>query len=440
MGQYKRIEAPPELPSAALLSNGRYSVVVEADGGGHSSYEGRLLTPWLGNGTTMYVQDAEGNLIVSAGSKAVPAESVGYDAAVGPGSYRIRRDENGLRIVTDICVVPDRDAELRRFTVSNRSARARRLALTVVTQVAAALPGSVEIEHVDRTSGVMAVRAEPDGGELFWLHAFVSGDVTPESFGTDRETFYGSDGAAAHPPGLDNGQSTATGGDPLFGLRLRVDLEPGNERSVTLACCASRSRQGAVGIAEALTDRNALADAFLEAALHKQRTRDDLKIGPRNADRFHRVGVALLRGDPLLQAPPPDPSNDAQHAGLPLGRVEEGSDPISKVGLDPDRPLAVCRVSDESEMYVANLMLKARAFWHSVGLSVQVLFLNDKSGVGADALQQKLHEAIELDEGSDEGVVLRHADVVTPDDQRAIQKAARLVLTSERVDLLRVRK
>lgn len=446
-----------ELPSAGLLSNGRYDVVVEADGSGHAAYDGRLLTPRFGLGTCLYVQEdgleSETDRLWSAGSAPVPEPAASAEAALGPGCYRMRRTCGGLSVTSDICVVPDRDVELRRYTISNGSELARRLTVTAVTEVdttggpawvrdadpagresggsdvrdAGTSKRAVESEYVGRVGGVLAVRKEADGPALFLLHAFVG--TKPDAHATDGEAFFGPDRAIARPPGLRDGLAGTAGRSrhPILALQTRVSLESGEDQTITLAGCVGRSRDWVVGAAESLADGNVLADVFLEAALREQRTRDELKLGPRNADRYHRVAAAILRNAPALRK---------QAAGDPARAVEA----MRQLGLDPIHPLVVCRISDESEMNVAKLMLKARAFWQTIGLSVQVVFLNDKSGAGANTVQYDLHEAIEMAEGGADGMVLRHADTVSPDDQRSLQQAAQLILTADRIDLMRVRR
>jgi hypothetical protein len=450
-----------ELPAAALLSNGRYDVVVEASGGGHSAYDGRLLTPRLGLGTSLYVSEGGEDPYAVRMWPVASDEAGEYPTAhfgLGPGTCRLRRTtRDGARVTCDICVVPDRDAELRRYVIANASKRVRRFTLTVVTECdgsggpawargaeGAGVPGIprkgmseaavnsagtaggvVETSLIDGIGGVLAVRKQPDRPTAFLLHAFL--DARPTAFETDGVAFFGAVPDAVHPPGLDEWLSGATGrpGHPVLTLQTYVSLEPGEERTLTLAGCAGTSQDRVVATAETLADRQVLADAFLEAALREQRARDHLKLGPRNADRYHRVAARVLHDDPALRMRgAPDPS--AAEAAM------------ERLGLHPLRPLAVCRISDESELYLAHLMLKARAFWQTIGLSIQVLFLNDKSGADANSLQQELHDAIEGAEGGMDGLVLRHADIVPPDEQRVVQRSAQLVLTSDGADLLRV--
>ncbi|MEX2401454.1 MAG: hypothetical protein WD423_11835 [Rhodothermales bacterium] len=413
-----------EIRSAAFLFNGRYHVLIESDGGGHSAYEGHLLTPELGMGTCLYVEDVEAGRIWTAGSKAVPAESASYRFGSGPGAYRMRRTEEPVRVTTDVCVVPNRDAELRRYTVSNRSDQSRVVRLTWMTVVES---GGVPVvtERVD--DGVMAVRRVPKGGEIYWLHGLVRPRGALRAVETNGSSFFGPEWSHERPPGLEEGLSdeTGSGEDAVLGLQTEAEIEPNAEQTFTLACSAARSRRAVESAVTALANPQVVDDAFLEAALNEQRARDGLKLDPKTAARFHAVAAAMLRG-----------SLRGEHLDLST-EDEIIAEAAARLGLDPERLLVVCRVSDESELDVAKTALKAKAFWSTLGLPVQLLILNAMEGPGANALQQKLHESVELDDASERDILLRHADVVTPADQKAVQAAAQLILTRDRVGLLR---
>lgn len=413
-----------EIRSAAFLFNGRYQVLIEADGGGHSAYEGHLLTPELGMGTCLYVEDMEAGQTWTAGSKAVPTESASYRFGSGPGAYRMRRTEEPVRVTTDVCVVPNRDVELRRYTVSNRSDQSRTVRLTWMTEVES---GGIPVATERVEEGVLAVRDVPKGGEIYWLHELVRPRGALRAVETDGSSFFGAEWSYERPPGLEKGLSNEPGGgdNSVLGLQTEAEIEPNAEQTFTLACAASRSRRDVESAVEALKNAQVVDDAFLEAALNEQRARDALKLDPKTAARFHAVAAAMLRGS-------------LRGERLDLSTEDEIiAEAAARLGLDPEGLLVVCRVSDESELHVAQTALKAKAFWSTLGLPVQLLILNAMEGPGANALQQKLHESVELDDASERDILLRHADVVTPADQKAVQSAAQLILTGDSIGLLR---
>lgn len=426
-----------ELPAAGFLSNGRYTVVVSGDGGGHSAYGGRLLSPRLGSGTRLYVSDGG-----SAAWKLGPSDrgaDPDFASALGPGAFQMRREEGLLTATADACVVPDLDAELRRYAIANASDERRTVTITLVTDVDRGRPvfeAGREGSREDRAAvttrvlgdsfGVMA-RIEGEGDQpLCWLHTLVSPNLRADGHGTGTVRFFAASddlGPDVLPRGLADEPAS---GDPILAVQAEFTLEPGGKQSFVLAGCAASSMEIARETAGILSDSSKLADAFLEAALREQQARDRLKIGPRNADRYHRLAAAILRGDPALR---PD-----------RFKIEEsGREAAQHLNINQERPLLVCRVADESELHIARLTLKASAFWRTIGLDVQLLFLNDKSGPQADRLQRSLHDLIEHAAGAKEHAELRHADAISPQDQRAIQNAARFVVTGERIGLLRVK-
>ena len=462
MNETEQIAAGRQFAGAGLLSNGSYHVLVTDSGTGYSALDEFALTRWRAarpagsGGTYLYIQDLESGALWSATHEPTRRRADQYEAWLGPGCFHIRRSDDGIETHLEVSVAPDTPAEIRRYTFTNHSTMRRRLRVTSYAEAVlygaaddAAHPAFsklfVETEYLPEINGILARRRprSPDDRFPLLLHALVSpsesglnSDGSPPAssinFETDRAAFIRRGRSLADPLALSSGEPLAgsVGGvlDPVLSLQTELVLEPGQSEELIFVSAAGYSKDEVVGAAAQFRGKMARAEAFLQAALRDQHARDALGLGPRNADRYHRIAAGILLRDAELAA-----SDDV--------KVQDSGGVAAAGTIDADwsMPVLLGRVAGEDELAVARLLLKARDYWKELGLRTQIILLNDKSGSEAEALQSQLKELIASTDGGHEGVVLRHSDTLDDDVQRSIQRCARLFVNGDRISLLRVR-
>ena len=139
-------------PKSMLLSNGRYGLMITNSGGGYSQWGSRELTRWRSDqtcdsqGTFCYIHEADTDRVWSSTYHPVGGKVEGYSVDFTLDRAVFRRDDNGIHTETEIIVSPEDDLEVRRITLVNRSARARRLNLTSYVELSMA-PHNADRQH-----------------------------------------------------------------------------------------------------------------------------------------------------------------------------------------------------------------------------------------------------------------------------------------------------
>jgi cellobiose phosphorylase len=129
------------VPEVHLLSNGRYHVVISSAGGGYSRWHDLALTRWREDatrdhwGTFVYVRDLATGSFFSTAYQPTCHATESYEAIFTQARAEFRQRHAGLEIHTGICVSPEDDVELRRITITNRTAAARAIELTSYAEV-----------------------------------------------------------------------------------------------------------------------------------------------------------------------------------------------------------------------------------------------------------------------------------------------------------------
>src|SRR5260370_10690343 len=238
-------------PEVALLSNGRYGVVITASGSGCSTWRGLDVTRWREDATRdcwgqfCYLRDPTEGTAWSAGYEAVCGGADENEVASHADRAEFRRRDGDTETRLAICVAQDCDAEVRVVTVVNHSARPREFHLTSYAEVCLnprradqAHPAFaklfLETEFVP-ACGALLARRRPRGADqkpLWAIHVSAAQGLergAPEDE-TDRARFLGRGRTPADPAALDAGTRLARTTGPVLdaGFRLprREPLEP----------------------------------------------------------------------------------------------------------------------------------------------------------------------------------------------------------------------
>ncbi|HEX6308760.1 MAG TPA: hypothetical protein VFZ69_11260 [Longimicrobiales bacterium] len=274
--------------AAHLLSNGRYSILLSAGGGGFSALDGYALTRWVPDpvcdaaGTHIYVRDLASRVFwTAAGGPAAPRG--GHVFRTSGGVAEFDSAECGIECRTTVCVSPQHDIELRRLALRNTGDRTRTLDITTFAEVAlntpaadAAHPGFSRLfvqTAFDLECGALLAwrRARsPQDRPLWFVHRLIDEANAALDYGTDRARFIGRGRDLRAPAAMTGAEplSGITGSvlDPAFSLRRTVTLEPGASAALAALFAAAESRELALHTLDLFPYIAAIEDAIGAAA------------------------------------------------------------------------------------------------------------------------------------------------------------------------------
>jgi cellobiose phosphorylase len=438
--------APPQV---ALLSNGRYGVVITAAGSGCSTWRGLDVTRWREDttrdcwGQFCYVRDLTEGTAWSAGYQPVCRAADEQEVAFHADRAEFRRRDGDRETRLAVCVAPDCDAEVRVVTVANHGGRPRDFDLTSYAEVCLnprradqAHPAFaklfLETEFVP-ASGALLARRRPraaDQKPLWAIHVSVAqglGWGAPE-YETDRVRFLGRGRTPADPAALDAGTrlSGTTGPvlDAVFSLRRRVRLGPRAQASIAFITGAADTREAAIALAEQFQNPEAV-DRALSGA--RAGCRDELrKLGltPDDVTLFNRLaGSVTYTNAPLRQ-------------GDAVAANRLGQPGLWPHGISGDLPIVLVRVAAPEDESVVRQLVQWHAYTRSRGLSLDLVILDERPGDAADRLKADLQGGVVgqliCKPG---GVFVLAAEKVPADDRVLLAAAARAVLGGGRGSL-----
>src|SRR4029079_3335616 len=116
-------------------------VMITHCGGGYSRYADVAVTRWRSDGTTdatgqfCYVRDVTAERVWSAAHQPTCAPADWYRALLATDRVTFHRSDGGIETRTDVVVVPEDSAEVRRVTVTNHASEPREIELTSYAEI-----------------------------------------------------------------------------------------------------------------------------------------------------------------------------------------------------------------------------------------------------------------------------------------------------------------
>ncbi|HEY7685034.1 MAG TPA: glucoamylase family protein [Gemmatimonadales bacterium] len=453
-GAVRRFRTPhTRHPHAQFLSNGAYTTVVTNAGGGASFCRDRAVTRYREDPTRdqgsqfIYLRDVRNGSVWSAAYHPTCREPEEYLVTFQAVRAVFRRLHEGIATQLDIAVSTEDDVEVRRLTVTNQSDRPRELEITSYAEIAlAGVAGDlahpafsklfVETEFLPESAALICARrprARDDAG-VWAVHVLsVEGRMQgPVEWETDRARFLGRGRGPENPVALDGRALSGTTGavlDPIVSLRQRIRLAPAGSVRLSFATGMSRSRDGALAMAQKYHDPSAAARTFALAFIHGQGMLRHLGISTDEAQLFERLASRVLYADASLRAEP-----------AILSRNQLGQPGLWVFGVSGDLPILLVRVVDGDDLPLVRQVLQAQEYWRLKGLSADVVILNEHPVSYLDDMHVQL-EAL-LDTGPwgawkhrSGGVFLLRGDLMSEAERILLASVARAILRGDRGEL-----
>ena len=421
-------------PRVALLGRLPYTIMVTNGGGGYSRYENLAVTRWRADGTTdetgqfCYLKDLSTGRVWSSAEQPVGTPADAFRALFGTDRVSFERLDGGIETHTEITVVPEDSAEVRRVKVTNCGETPRDVVLMSYGELILAAPEDershpafsnlfVETEWHEWCTAITASRRPRSADEpVLWCAHVVDTNkhhVEPITCETDRAQFIGRGRSVRDPVALDGEEplSGTTGAvlDPIFALRVRVHLEPGQSASVAFTTLVATTRERAFELADRYHDCHAAQRAFDLARVSTQVELRELGITSGEAAVFQELAGCLFFPSPSLRAPKEE--RDRNRGSQPL---------LWSLGLSGDIPILVAVIKSSDGLPTLDELLSAHRYWRRRGMMVDLVILNANDPSYLRTLNESIVSMLYASHASDQidqagGVFIRRLDELDAD-------------------------
>jgi cyclic beta-1,2-glucan synthetase len=431
----------------AMLGRAPYTVMITSAGGGPSQFEEIAVTRWRPDATAddtgqfCYVRNLTAGRTWSVAHQPTAAVAEAHRVVLANDRVTFERVDGEIETRTEIVVVPEDAAEVRRVTITNTGTTVQEVELTSYGEIVLAPQGAdrahpafsnlfVETEWHDWCSAITATRRpRSDGERRLWCVHVVDSTAPSDravSCETDRARFIGRGRSVRHPIAMDaSGPLSGTTGpvlDPIFSLRTTLRLGPGQTTSVAFTTLVATTRDRALEMAGRYHDVHAAQRAFDLAAMSTEAELRDLEMTSADAALFQDIAAHLLRGTAAMRSPQEELRQDV--GGQPM---------LWSLGLSGDHPIVLASIADEAGLPTLRQLFAAHRFWRLRGMTVDLLVLNTRPtgyllelDTAITAGIFAVGETVVLDRPG--GVFVRRQDQLDVDELLMLRSSARLVV------------
>jgi len=441
----------PETPRTQLLSNGTYNVMITTAGSGYSNCGVNAVTRWREDvtrdnwGTFVYLRDVRSGAVWSATHQPVLKRPQSYEVAFSEDRADFWRSDDALVTHTQVVVSAEDNAEVRRISLTNNSQRVREIELTSYAEVVLATPQAdaahpafsnlfIQTEFFSAENALLAHRRQRSisDEEIWGIHVVVvEGDaVGTVQYESDRSRFIGRGHSTADPVAVmeDRPLSNTTGAvlDPVFSLRRRVRIRPGETVHCSFSTIVASSREQATMLADKYHDPNTF-DRELQLAWTKAQVEmGHLNIDAEEAHLFQRLAARMIYSEPSLRPSP--------HV-LALNTKAQSS--LWAYGISGDLPILVVRIERTEDLSEVRKIIRGHEYLHYKGLTMDLVILNDNPTSYFESLQKELELLVRTSglqslQDKPGGVYLRRADQMPEADRILLHAVARAVIVCNR--------
>jgi cyclic beta-1,2-glucan synthetase len=442
------------VPPTHLLSNGYYNVMITAAGAGYSRSGPLAVTRWREDitrdnwGTFIFMRDVSTDRVWSAGYQPIGVEPSRYEVDFSEDRAEIVRQDGNIITTTEVVVSPEDNAEIRRVSLKNTGGSSREIDVTSYAEVVLATPAAdrahpvfsnlfIQTEFASDVGGLLCHRRRrsPEDPSIWLAHVVVStgetiGDIEYE---TDRARFLGR-GRDIHTPVsiVDGKPLTNTVGsvlDPIFSLRRRVRIEPGDTVFVTFTTLTAASRDEALRLADKYHDPAMFERIVTLAWTQAQVQQNYLGITHNEAHLFQNLASRVIYAHNGLR-----PSSDV------LKRNRLGAPGLWKFGISGDIPIVLIRIDEVEDLHIVREILRAHEYWRMKSLSVDLVILNEKNASYVQDLQTEIENLVRAQQATARNdqqnqsvrgnIFTLRLDQMATEDHILIRAAARVTLLS----------
>ena len=464
-----------------LLSNGRYSVALRANGAGVSrwSVDGRAtpqtISRWRDDalrddyGTFVYLRESGSGPMWSVTQHPAPHPDWHYKTTFLADRVEFEASSDELHVKTTVLVSPEDDTELRIVRIQNHSDR--ELTLDLLSYFEPVLADARADEaHPAFSNLFLQTEWRPEWRALLLTRkprlqgdpamaiahflAESNANLRSVDYIADRRSFIGRNRQPSHPANaahkkvvraiVSAGQSesmpieTDNQLNPACGLRLRIRIAAGGKARLTFATAAGVNTGELTGRIDKYLQRMHVRRAAVMAATLAQIRLRDLGVAPDENAALQDLTTALMY---VCTLPPQRPGQESVDATRSQPLVNQRQ--LWRFGLSGDRPIVLVRIHASSGLNVVQSLLRAQPWWHFCGLPMDLVILNselnaylmplqrDILALRDRTLQQAANSFPNNDSSSTIGFYLLRDHEVTWDEKAALTALARVILVAD---------
>ena len=442
------------VPEIGVISNGEYSVMLNDRGSGFSRYKNIYINRYRKisadhYGTYLYIRNLKSDKLWCNTYAPLDVMPSVYRVSFASDKIRFLRTDDGIETRTDITVLKDHFAEIRRYTFTNNTAEDVDLELTTYGEVVLAPRNEDESHRVFASMKVLSEydaehesllfsRPAANGIRHFALHKLWVADSSDETdksdwsdlveYETSRLKFLGRGGSLQHADIIESRRTlTGTVGttlDPVMSMRRRVHIPAGKQTAAFVITGFAKAREQLLELTEHYQSSVDIEHAFKTASVfNNMRTNMSLLKGSQM--RLYNSIAKYIGQTATL----------GNHRQTFLAKNTLSQSDLWRFGISGDNAIVLMEIDSMTKSGFAKEMLRAFEYYKVHGMVLDLVIINDAEGEEHDSLTHFIRNMADTEHlwashQTDGKVFILNGSDINPDERTLLHTVARLSFNS----------
>jgi len=394
------------LPEMSVLSNKKYSLIMNDRGDGFSRYRTTQLNRYRkvteqDYGMFLFVKDTKTNHIWSNTYAPMNVKPEKYEIVFAADKIKYMRRDGDISTKTEIVVCKSHHAEIRKVSFKNESNEDKVLELTTYTEPILS-ENMDDVSHkvfnnmfihteYDKETGSLIAKRK-NRGDSNVNNYMLTRMILPEalddfSYETERERFIGRNKNLPNATALNEKLSNYAGDnlDPVLSLRNRITV-PANEKvSIYLLVAFGRSAEQVNDIVSYYDTKSVLDREFKISTLMNVIDTKNYNITGENM-RTYNIMINFLYQTTKLSV------NEKRMELLRNNAL--GQSGLWKFGVSGDRPIITVEIKNISDMSFIYEILKAFEYYKNKSIFVDLIIINSETGQSQKLVKKQIEDEL----------------------------------------------
>ena len=395
-----------EVPEISILSNSKYSLLINDRGNGFSRYKTIQLNRYRkiteqDYGNYIYIKDLDSNKVWSNTYAPTNVKADKYNVVFATDRIKFLRMDAGISTKTEIIVTREKNAEIRKVTFKNTTNEAKHLQLTTYTE-------PIIEENIDdithRTFRNLFVSSEYDKETKSLIMCrknnskktkayFISKLLIPNeeydvTYETERANFIGRNNNVDAPVALTKDNLTNTVGsniDPVMSLRSNIIIEPGKKKTVYYICGFAKSKTQVLDIVDEYDSKVKIKKAFDYATLANNMNTKQLNITGPDMRTFNIMLNYLYQTSKHFV-------NDERKALLGMNALNQTN--LWKFSVTGDLPIILVEINQTESAKFVEEILKAYEYFKTRAIFIDIVIINREKDKYKSIINHKIEREL----------------------------------------------
>ena len=402
--EYNSLGTVPEL---GILSNGYYNVSLNDRGVGISRYKSIYINRYRkvsseNYGMFFYIRNMQTDEVWSNTYAPLDVKPDKYRVIFASDRIKYIREDNGIITNTEVAVIKDSYAEIRKLTFENQTAKDVRLEITSYGEVIMcrneedishrAFNGITVFSEIDHpTSSLIFTRKSrtKENTKYFVINRMFLKEENGLKFEyeTCRLNFIGRNNTTNNPQVIKRrenlSQTIGYALDPIMSFRREIVVEAGSKESVYWIVGFGKSREQVMKIVNTYDTPLAIENAFeMATVLNNMRTSYAQLKAPQ----------MCLYNNMLKHIFQTSSTDQRRREVLEKNTLSQSG--LWRFGVSGDLPIIVVEIDSMENALFAKEVLQAYEFYKSRGLNMDIIFINDDRSEKKQMLNQYITDLI----------------------------------------------